>query len=41
MGNVLVHEYFGMDLQEIWKTAERDLPVLKQQTEGLVRQLEG
>ncbi|RME90733.1 MAG: DUF86 domain-containing protein, partial [Verrucomicrobia bacterium] len=29
MRNVLVHEYFGVDLREVWKTVERDLPALK------------
>jgi len=40
MRNVLVHEYFGVDLQEVWRTVERDLPVLKQQIEALVKRLE-
>jgi uncharacterized protein with HEPN domain len=40
MRNVLVHEYFGVDLHEVWKTVERDLPILKQQIEALVERLE-
>ena len=40
MRNVLVHEYFGVDLQEVWRTVEKDLPVLKQQIEALVKRLE-
>lgn len=40
MRNVVVHEYFGVDLQEVWRTVERDLPVLKRQTEALVKRLE-
>jgi uncharacterized protein with HEPN domain len=40
MWNVLVHEYFGVDLQEVWKTVERDLPILQQQIEALVKRLE-
>jgi uncharacterized protein with HEPN domain len=40
MRNVLVHEYFGVDLQEVWRTVERDLPALKNQIEALVKQLE-
>jgi uncharacterized protein with HEPN domain len=40
MRNVLVHEYFGVDLQEVWRTVERDLPVLKHQIEALVKRLE-
>jgi uncharacterized protein with HEPN domain len=30
MRNVLVHDYFGVDVQEVWATVERDLPDLKQ-----------
>jgi uncharacterized protein with HEPN domain len=31
--NVLVHEYFGVDLEIIWKTIKHDLPALKKQLE--------
>jgi uncharacterized protein with HEPN domain len=27
--NILAHEYFGIDLEIIWKTAKEDLPNLK------------
>ena len=27
--NVLVHDYLGLDTNEIWDVVERDLPVLK------------
>jgi len=27
--NILVHEYFGVDLEIIWKTVKEDLPDLK------------
>ena len=27
--NVLVHDYFGVDLDEVWTVVERDLPPLK------------
>jgi uncharacterized protein with HEPN domain len=40
MRNVLVHEYFGVDLHEIWRTVEKDIPILKQQIEMLLKQLE-
>jgi len=40
MRNILVHEYFGVDLEEVWLTVERDLPTLKQQMEDLLRRLE-
>jgi len=29
MRNLLVHEYFGIDLTQIWTTIELDLPVLE------------
>ena len=29
MRNVLVHQYFGIDLNEVWDTVCTDLPVLK------------
>jgi len=29
MRNVLVHQYFGIDLNEVWDTISIDLPVLK------------
>lgn len=29
MRNLLVHAYFGIDLDEVWKTLETDLPELK------------
>jgi uncharacterized protein with HEPN domain len=27
--NILVHEYFGVDLEIVWKTVKEDLPALK------------
>ncbi|MBL0702122.1 MAG: DUF86 domain-containing protein [Desulfosarcina sp.] len=27
--NILAHEYFGVDLEIIWKTVKDDLPILK------------
>ncbi len=41
MRNLLVHEYFGVDLGEIWKTVERDLPRFKSAIEKLLELLEG
>ena len=29
MRNVLIHEYFGVDLKVLWKTVQDDLPALK------------
>jgi uncharacterized protein with HEPN domain len=28
--NVIVHEYFGIDLDIVWGVVERDLPLLKE-----------
>jgi uncharacterized protein with HEPN domain len=41
MRNLLIHEYFAVDLQEVWRTVERDLPVLKHQIDALLQGLEG
>lgn len=40
MRNVLVHEYFGVDLGEVWQTVERDLPGFKGTVETLLQRLE-
>jgi uncharacterized protein with HEPN domain len=40
MRNVVVHEYFGVDLDEIWNTASRELPGLKARIERLLQELE-
>lgn len=29
MRNILVHDYSGIDLEEVWSTVERDVPILK------------
>ena len=34
--NVLLHEYFGVDLQEVGRAAERDLPEFKRGIEKLL-----
>lgn len=40
MRNVLVHEYFGVDLNEVWNIVERELPDLKRKIEAILRELE-
>jgi len=37
MRNNLIHEYFGVDKQEIWKTIKEDLPDLKKEIEILLK----
>lgn len=36
MRNVLVHFYFGINLERVWKTVVEDLPVPKRQVEDLL-----
>jgi len=36
MRNVLIHQYFGVDLDEVWNTVEGDLPVFKRSIEQLL-----
>jgi uncharacterized protein with HEPN domain len=31
MRNVLIHEYFGVDIDTVWYTAKKQLPALKKQ----------
>ena len=31
MRHLLVHQYFGIDLDEVWNTVQQDLPLLKQE----------
>lgn len=33
--NFVVHEYFGVDLNEIWNTISKDLPLLKKQIQEI------
>lgn len=39
MRNVLVHEYFGVDVEGIWTTVQHDLPGLKQKLTAIVAEL--
>ena len=29
-----VHEYFGLDLKQVWETANRDVPIVKEKLES-------
>ena len=40
MRNVLVHDYFGLDLQELWMAVERDIPDLKLKIQAILQELE-
>jgi uncharacterized protein with HEPN domain len=39
MRHVLVHDYLGIDLGEIWAVVEKDLPILKRQVKGMLKPL--
>ncbi|MFZ1756346.1 MAG: DUF86 domain-containing protein [Caldilineaceae bacterium] len=36
MRNIVVHGYFGVDIDVIWRTAQEDIPVLKQQIQQIL-----
>jgi len=40
MRNVLVHDYFTVDLEEVWAAVEQDLPELKRKIEAVLKDLE-
>lgn len=40
MRNILVHEYFGVDTDEVWQVIIGDLPLFKEQVEKLLNILE-
>jgi len=37
--NIMTHEYFGVDLEEIWKTIEGDIPALESYISSIIREL--
>jgi len=36
MRNKLIHDYFGVDLEKVWLTADDDLPALKRHITGIL-----
>lgn len=36
MRNIMIHEYFGVDLETVWKTVKMSLPALKQEIAALI-----
>ena len=38
MRNVLVHEYFTVDPEEVWAAVNRDIPALKRQLEAIQKE---
>jgi uncharacterized protein with HEPN domain len=39
MRDVLVHDYFGIDADIVWKTVKEDLPILKRRIAEIVTDL--
>ena len=37
MRDKLIHDYFGVDVEKVWLTAQEDLPVLKEQIMGVMK----
>jgi uncharacterized protein with HEPN domain len=37
MRDKLIHDYFGVDIEKVWDTAQEDLPVLKEQVIVILR----
>ena len=40
MRNILVHHYFGIDLDLVWTAVKKDLPLLREQISEILRHLE-
>jgi uncharacterized protein with HEPN domain len=36
MRDKLIHAYFGVDIDEVWNTAKKDIPYLKEAVEALL-----
>ncbi len=39
MRDVLIHEYFGMDTELVWRTAKNDLPIFKRHLQNILLEL--
>jgi uncharacterized protein with HEPN domain len=40
MRNILVHDYFGIDLNEVWSAVEGDMPDLRREVNAILQELE-
>ena len=36
MRNILVHDYFGLNLDAVWSAADRDIPRLREQIQAII-----
>jgi len=39
--NFVTHQYFGVELNDIWSTVINDIPLLKKQIQKIIEELEG
>jgi len=39
MRDKLIHDYFGIDLDAVWDTVEKDIPVLKDEIQTIIKEL--
>ena len=39
MRDLLIHDYFGVNIQVVWETAIKDLPELKEKIQKLIQDL--
>lgn len=39
MRDVMIHQYFGIDYNIVWKTATQKLPLLKKQIERIIQEI--
>lgn len=39
MRDLLIHDYFGVNIQVVWETAKKDLPELKDKIQKLIQRL--
>jgi len=39
MRDKLIHEYFGVNLEEVWLTAQNDMPILKREVSQILQAL--
>lgn len=38
MRNKLIHEYFDVDVEEVWRTCQKDLPSLKTMIDSILKE---
>lgn len=39
MRDKLIHDYFGIDLDAVWDTVEKDMPILKNEIKIIIKEL--